>query len=128
MLLVKTKIGESCIHGLGLLADQDIKQGTVIWKFAPNLDLVLTKEWLKDYDEEVANRLLDYCYRVDDKYILCCDNARFINHSSKANTIDNSKLEAEVIAKKDIKAGEEITSNYADFDDDFYRKLLRNFL
>ena len=43
MLYVKTKIGQSKIHGMGLFADQFIKKGTIIWKFTPGFDLKFTK-------------------------------------------------------------------------------------
>ena len=38
MLVVKTYINKSKIHGFGLFAGENIKKGTVIWKFNPVID------------------------------------------------------------------------------------------
>jgi uncharacterized protein len=54
-------------------------------------------------------------------YILCTDDARFINHSSQPNTIDTQEGEEGLtIAARDIQPGEEITSNYEAFDADYH--------
>jgi SET domain-containing protein len=54
------------------------------------------------------------------KYVFSIDDSRFTNHSSKN---DNQKvvllpgdIEFSGVAKRDIKAGEEILVNYQDFD------------
>ncbi len=47
MLLVKTKIGQSKIHGIGIFAEQFIPKGTVIWKFMSGFDLKVSKEQLE---------------------------------------------------------------------------------
>lgn len=44
MLLVKTKIGPSKIHGIELFAAEFIKRGTPTWQFTPGFDLELNKE------------------------------------------------------------------------------------
>jgi SET domain-containing protein len=44
MVLVKTKVKESPIHGLGLFADQFIPKGTEIWRFTPGFDQKFTRE------------------------------------------------------------------------------------
>ena len=52
---------------------------------------------------------------------MCIDNEKYINHSDDPNcvfTADGNKA----IAARDIKAGEEITQNYKDFDEKFGQK------
>ena len=44
MILVKTKLGKSNIHGIGIFAKEFIAKETLVWKFNPIFDLVLTKE------------------------------------------------------------------------------------
>jgi SET domain-containing protein len=111
MLLVKTYIGKSRIHGVGLFADQFIPEGTVIWEFTPGIDVELSSLKL---DNEIKEDFLNtYCYKNKGKYILCVDNARFINHSNNPNT-DDSKGPC-TIARKDIYPNEEIVSDYSEF-------------
>ncbi|MFH1456604.1 MAG: SET domain-containing protein [Patescibacteria group bacterium] len=123
MLLVKTKIGQSKIHGIGLFADQFIKKGTPIWRFNPGLDLKITEEEFEKLPELAHECYSHYCYHsiVDNTYVLPFDDARFFNHSKKSNTTsidvpdDPEGLE---IASKDIKVGEEILCDCKEFDID----------
>ncbi len=48
-----------------------------------------------------------------DVYLICVDNARFINHADKPNTDDTT---GKTIASRDIAAGEEILSDYTSFE------------
>jgi len=131
MLLVSTKLGQSTINGIGLYAAEFIPKGTVIWKFAPNLDLKFTEAEYQALKQQHNFEVLDkYIYKslVSGCYILCADDARFINHSAVANTLDTSQdLEGLTLAATDIQPDEEITSNYELFDADFaaYRHLLQ---
>jgi SET domain-containing protein len=130
MLLVKTKLSTSNINGIGLYAEEFIPKGTVIWKFTPNLDLKFTQDEYQELKQQHGFEVLEkYIYKslVSGCYILCADDGRFINHSFSPNTMD-TPLDEEglTIALADIKPGEEITSNYEDFDADFasYKHLL----
>lgn len=40
MLLIKTKLDLSKIHGVGLFADEFIAKGTKIWEYRPNFGLI----------------------------------------------------------------------------------------
>ena len=44
MLLVRTRLGPSTIHGIGVFADEDIPRGTIVWSFNPLIDKALTDE------------------------------------------------------------------------------------
>ncbi len=128
MLLVKTKIGQSKINGIGLFADQFIKKGTIIWKFQPGFDLRIDKDELGKLSESAKGQFLKYAYfnPSSRKYILCFDDARFLNHSDKPNCIDVTSLDDEEtldVAGRDIEKGEELTCNYKDFDADFDFKM-----
>lgn len=121
MLLVKTKIGPSKIHGTGLIADQFIPKGTTVWKFKAGLD------------KKLPGQASEYVY-LDQKtgeHILCGDNARFFNHSMTPNTLHFYKKEkyGQTVSVKDIKKGEEVTCDYRTFDANFIqRKLIPNSL
>jgi len=123
MLLVKTKIGPSKIHGTGLFSDQFIKKGTPVWRFTLGLDIKLTEKELKKLPKLAKECFLHYCYHsvIDGTYILPFDDARFFNHSQKSNTIsidapnDPEGLE---IASRDIERGEELLCDCREFDID----------
>lgn len=130
MLLVKTRLGLSKISGIGLYADNFIPKGTVIWRFTPYLDLKFNEEEYQLFKLNYnCERIDNYVYKskISGCYILCSDDARFINHSSQPNTIDTQdEVEGLTIACRDIYPGEEITSDYQLFDADFdtYKHLL----
>ena len=116
MLTIKTKINISTIEGIGLFADQYIPKGTVVWKFDPSIDLVLSKEEIDRLSKPSQEQFYKYAYldKERGKYLLCGDDARFFNHSPKPNcdeTIDNDLT----IAMHNIEAGEELTINYKEF-------------
>ncbi len=121
MLLVKTKVKSSSIHGLGLFADEFIAQGTPIWKFDKKIDLKFTEGELKKIPEPARSSILHYCYHsnVDGTYVFCSDDARFFNHSSSPNvkSVDlQDEPEGMEIALRDIKSDEELICDCREFD------------
>lgn len=127
MLLVKTKIGPSKIHGIGLFAAQFIPKGTATWGFKSGFDLEVTGEGLRSLSESSRDQFLNYCYKnyTNGKYVLCFDDARFMNHSDNPNIADSNPTDdyAQDIATRDIFEGEELTYNYKKEDADYKRKL-----
>jgi uncharacterized protein len=129
MLLIKTKIEASKISGTGLFANQFIPKGTKIWKFQPGFDLETEKNELDKLPEIAKKSFLKYAYFNSDtnKYILCFDDARFFNHSDNPNCIEEKYSEEEgegiTVAARDIQKGEELTSNYREYDADFDYKM-----
>ena len=125
MMLVKTTVGPSRIHGIGIFAAQFIPKGTPTWRFEPGFDLEITPERFAALPETARAQVLNYAYR-DEKtgnYVLCGDDARFYNHSSDpacGPLPDNPDL---CVAYRDIEEGEEMLTDYGDFDADATRKL-----
>ncbi len=125
MLLVKTKIGPSKIHSIGLFADQFIPKGTSIWKFKRGFDLKYSEAELDQLSEPARNQFLHYCYSYKDEsshyYVICADDYRFLNHSVNPN-ITNIEAIGEVegidIALVDIQVGEELLCDCREFDED----------
>ena len=124
MLVVKTKVKESKIHGRGLFAEQNIKKGQIIWRWDPLLDLKIPKKKLLQLPSFTQKFIKYYSYLNDkDEFVLCGDGARYINSSDKPNMRDiitsKDKLlgsEGKSVASRNIKKGEEITSRYLRFD------------
>ncbi len=115
MLQVKTKLDRSANHGIGLFADQFIKKGTVTWKYTPEFDVSYSKEQVDKMPEIAKKRFFDFSY-FDfniNKYILCFDDQRFINHSVNPNISSKPEID---IANRDIEKGEELTCNYEDYE------------
>ncbi len=134
MFLKKTFIKFSDIHGIGCFAQEDIQKGEKVWELFPDLDIAIPVEKIHSYPEPVINFLKMYTYGQQARskvleiytpeqqggskqvFILCGDNARHMNHSDDPNLIESEENPVINIAAKDIKAGEEITCNYYDFD------------
>jgi SET domain-containing protein len=116
MFLVPVRLGASPIHGLGVFAAAAIRAGTPIWRFTPGLDLDVDPSGLEKLPEHSRAVLLHYGY-VDprlERFILCCDDARFMNHSDSPNLrADYSADRYGVdLAVRDIGEGEELTVDY----------------
>jgi hypothetical protein len=120
MLLVRTRLGQSRIHGIGLFADEFIREGTTVWIFHPVIDIRLTEEQIAELSEPCQEQTRRYTYREKHtgKYVLCGDDARFFNHSPSPNCIDifNGEENDLTVALRDIRPGEELTCDYALFD------------
>ena len=116
MLLVKTEVRPSTIHGLGLFAGEFIPKGKVIWEFEPGFDLAIDKEKIDNLPPIPRKWFQHYAHlsRKNGKYTLSVDNDRYINHSSNPNTedIDTGREELATVALRDIEAGEELTCDY----------------
>jgi SET domain-containing protein len=120
MLLVKTKLDLSGIHGIGLFADEFIPKDTVIWKFNALIDLRCSEEEIQKLSRDSRRQIEKYSYREKHSglYVLCGDDARFFNHSTTPNCFDYYRNEEEdlTVALRDIYPGEELTCDYAQFD------------
>jgi uncharacterized protein len=125
MLLVRTTLRSSELHGLGLFADEFIPKGTVIWKFDGRVDCRYDESQLAALPEEEQERLRTLCYKNPRTrlYVYCGDNARYINHSEQQPNTEDFGFEEGVfegegitIAARDIQPGEEILSDYRSFD------------
>lgn len=90
MLLVKTKLEKSHIHGIGLFAAEFIAEGTRIWELHPAVDIKLSGEQIAQLPVSCQAQMQRYTYRekMSGLYVLCGDDARFFNHSAEPNCID----------------------------------------
>lgn len=123
MLTVRTRLGPSLIHGLGVFAAEPIQEGQEIWAFTPGLDISVPVDTVKGLREMAKEHLLHYGYiepKNPDFLVLCVDDARYMNHSSAPNTINGPGYNT--VAARFIDDGEELTCDYSTFDRE--RKLL----
>src|SRR6187402_2938281 len=98
------------VVGYGLVATKLIPRGTITWAL-DKLDRIFTPQMIKTMEPVYQDVLDKYSYRNQEgNYILCWDNARFVNHSFNSNCITTA-YEFE-IAIRDIYPGEELTDDY----------------
>jgi len=113
MLLVKTYLDKSAIHGLGVFAGELIRKGTKIWRFVEGFDHAYSPKQFAKLPKPARDFLKNYGYRVDGEILFTVDNDRHINHSEDPNTFLKSGY---AIARRNIRKGEEITNDYREFD------------
>ena len=96
--------------GYGVVATQPLPKGTITW-VQDSLDRVFTPKQYHAFSSIYKNILDIYTFRNNKgNYVLCWDNARFVNHSFKSNCLSTA-YDFE-IAVRDIEAGEELTDDY----------------
>jgi SET domain-containing protein len=122
MLLVKTYLGKSRIHGLGVLAGEFIARGTRIWRYVEGFDRCYTPKQFARLPKAAKDFIRHHGYRVDGEILLTMDNDRHMNHSADANTYLRNGY---AIARRDIRKGEEITNDYREFDAAFCAAFLK---
>jgi hypothetical protein len=113
MLLVKTYLDRSPIHGLGVFAGEFIAKGTKIWRFVEGFDRCFTPKQFARLPKPARAYLKDYAYRVDGEILFTVDNDHYINHSESPNTYLRGGY---TIAARNIAKGVEITNDYREFD------------
>ena len=95
-------VKKSAIQGKGVFATRDFKKGETIFKW----DTLNTLS-----EEEVKLKDKRYITFSQGKYIVMQEPEKFVNHSCDPNTEVKNFSD---VAIKDIKEGEEITSDYSD--------------
>jgi SET domain-containing protein len=127
MMLIRTRVGPSVIHGMGLFAAEPVKQGTPVWQFLPGFDHDFDAAQFSALPGLAREHVRWFCFvsKIDGHVILSGDHACFINHSNSHNTGAPSEAADPVttVAMRDIAEGEEITCDYWSYDADTAWKL-----
>lgn len=122
MLLVKTYLDKSPIHGLGVFAGEFIPKGTKIWRYVEGFDHAYSPKQFARLPKPAREFLKLYGYRVDGEILLTGDYDRHMNHSDDPNTLMHNGY---VIARCDIAEGTEITNDYREFEPAFCAAFLK---
>lgn len=110
ILLIKTYLNISKIHGIGCFAGEFVSKDSKIAEFDINFDRKFSYEEFIIY----KNYIEKYGYFENNEYFLNMDNMKFFNHSENPTTYSKNFSD---FALKDIHIGEELTCNYFDFDE-----------
>lgn len=127
MMLIKTRLEPSPIHGMGLYAVEPVPRGTPIWRFQPGFDREFTPAQFAALPAEAQRHVRWFAF-VDPEngnWILSGDHACFMNHAGNPNTGAPPEAQPPIttIALRDIAAGEELTCDYFAFDAEAGSKL-----
>ena len=122
MLLVKTYVDKSKVHGLGVFADQFIRKGSKIWRFVYGFDRFYTRKRLAKLPKAARDYINLHGYQWKHEILLSMDYDTFMNHSENPNTDFHNGF---VIARNNIRKGEEITNDYRAFEAAFCAAFLK---
>jgi SET domain-containing protein len=120
MLLIETYVASSEIEGVGLFTKVDIKKGQIIWTFNALFDKKFTEYEKKSLPEHIQ-KFIDIYGFLDKSgwWVLDGGNDKYVNHGNQPNLIESdipNEITRDLIAVRDIKAGEELTENYKEWD------------
>jgi uncharacterized protein len=122
MLLVKTYLDKSRIHGLGVFAGEFIRKGTRIWRFVVGFDRFYSRKQLARLPKPAREHIELHGYQWGNEILLSMDYDTFMNHSENPNTEFKNGY---VIASCDIRKGAEITNDYRAFEAAYCAAFLR---
>lgn len=127
MLLVKTRLAPSSIHGMGLFAVEPIPRGAPFWRFEPGFDQSINSEQFAGLPVLTQEHIRWFAWLnpEDECYVLSGDFCCFMNHSAEPNTgaAPDAQPPITTIALRDIAAGEELTCDYFAFDAEATKKF-----
>jgi hypothetical protein len=116
----KYRVRADALHGYGIVAQQPLKKGDVIFRLEGTPQRIITKRYVEKYWS--AAQLKDfrhYAYPISDKVFILWDNDPEYwapqNHSCEPNTAYDG---LNLVATRDIRLDEELTLDYADLLDE----------
>jgi SET domain-containing protein len=120
MLIVKTSVRLSAIHGLGLFAAESIKKGQAIWVFDPLVDGTVFEREFSKFTESRKATVSHFGFKNSrGDWVIRGDGSLFINHSDEPNMAEIShdeefpnSREPVMRATRNISVGDELTLSY----------------
>jgi SET domain-containing protein len=122
MLLVKTYIDKSRIHGLGVFAGEFIRKDQKLWRFVFGFDRYYSRKQLAKLPKPAKDFIKLHGYQWKNEILLSMDHDTFMNHSDHPNTYYKNGY---VLARRDIRKGDEITNDYRAFEASFCAAFLK---
>lgn len=125
MYLFPVEVRPSTIEGNGVFVLCDVKKGEIAWKYTLGHDKALSLEEYNRLDDAGKKQIekVAYLSATSGQYIFPPENdpALYTNHSQKHHNLSvvidkGISSEPYFVANRNIKAGEEFTNNYHEFD------------
>jgi SET domain-containing protein len=123
MMMVETELRPSPIHGLGVFLLQPVAKGGLVWRFDSRIDRVYAPTEMASLPAHMQRYLKTYCtwHEGSGLFVLCGDNGRYFNHSATPSTVSDAVSFGEDHAARDLREGDELTSDYATICDEIRR-------
>jgi len=114
MLMVRTELRASDIHGIGVFLVEPVRAGQLIWRFDSRIDRVFSDAELNEMPPALQRYLRTYStlHAEQKLWVLCGDNGRHFNHSEQPTTRSLGIAFGDDVAAADLPAGTELTSDY----------------
>src|SRR3954447_21631772 len=122
MLLIRTYLEKSAIHGLGGFAGEFVRKGTKVWRYVEGFDRAWSPLEFAKLPKPARDFIQRHGYRVDGEILLTADHDHHMNHSERANT---KWQNGHIVACRDIFRGDEITNDYRILDRAFCAAFLK---
>jgi SET domain-containing protein len=127
MMLVRTRVAPSSIHGMGLFAVDALPKGTPVWRFEPGFDQEFSPGQFAALPPKAQAHLRWFAYvnKTTGGWVLSGDHTCFMNHSPAPNTgsLPGATEPVTTVTLRDVAAGEELTCDYWEFDAEAGAKL-----
>lgn len=114
MMMVKTEIRPSPIHGSGVFLLEPVRKGGLVWRYDSRIDRTYSPAEIESLPAHVQDYLKTYCtwHESAGVWVLCGDNGRYFNHSDEPSTVSDGIAFGQDHAARDLAVGEELTSDY----------------
>jgi SET domain-containing protein len=122
MLLIKTYLDKSHIHGIGVFAGEFIRKDQRIWRFVIGFDRYYSRKAVAKLPKPAKEFLKLHGYQWKNEILLSMDNDTFMNHSDDPNTYYKDGY---VLARRNIRKGDEITNDYRAFEHSYCAAFLK---
>ena len=126
MLIIKTYINKSPIHGIGVFAAEDVDAGALLWEFNPLIDKAIPEAELDSLPAHVKEWVIIHAWLDSDgNRCIGLDDDKYINHSDNPNTQYVTESNT-FVSLRDIKKDEELTEDYTEYSISAFAKSLKN--
>jgi hypothetical protein len=129
MMTIPVEVRKSEIHGLGIFALKPIRQGQVLWTYAPGLDRNVSDYAVQFAEPRKRAFIMErgYLNAKNNHWVVCIDEGQFWNfprNGDQANCVLGGEQDGEnmILAGCDIAVGEELTI-CPESDGDYKRKM-----
>ena len=114
MLMIRTELRPSDIHGIGVFLTEPVRAGQLVWRFDSRIDRVFSDAELAELPNIMQDFLRTFSTLDAERrlWVLCGDNGRHFNHSDNPNTVSLGIAFGDDVAATDLPLGTELTSDY----------------